>query len=107
MIWLLGANPCITKALSKPSGMLGYLAAMLALLAGAIVTGMVPLPTGPWPGISLGLVGAVAGWLEVRRRPDGRGRRLAAWVGAVGGVLAVGLGVALYLGLVVAARQLG
>jgi hypothetical protein len=87
--------------------MLGYLAAMLALLAVAIVTGVLPLPIGPWPGISLGLAGAVAGWLEVRRRPVGWRVRAAAWVGAVGGALAALLGVALYLGLVVAARQLG
>jgi hypothetical protein len=87
--------------------MFGYLAATLATLALVVVLGVVPLPTGPWPGITLGLVAVVAARLEPRLRSGPRGPRVAAWVGALAGGLAAGLGVAAYLGLVLVARSLG
>mgnify|MGYP000308392103 CR=1 FL=1 len=39
---------------------------LLSAVALAIVLGWLPLPTGLWPGISLGLLAALAGVLELR-----------------------------------------
>jgi hypothetical protein len=87
--------------------MFGYLAATLASIALVVALGVVPLPTGPWPGITLGLVALVAGRLQSHRPGGSRWPRVAAWIGLVGGGLAAVLGVVAYLGLVLVARHLG
>ena len=87
--------------------MLAYVSVILSLLAASINVGWIPLPTGHWPGISLGLAAATAGILEIRRGPERLSFRILAWVGTVLAVLATLLGVSIYLGLLVAASRVG
>ena len=81
--------------------MLGSAAILIALLALAIVLGGVPLPLGIWPGISLGLLAAVAAVLELRQRPGSRRRKVLAGLALALGAGAALLGIAVYVGLMV------
>lgn len=87
--------------------MLAYVSVILSLLAVSINVGWIPLPTGHWPGVSLGLAAATAGILELRRGSERPSRRGLAWAGTILAVLATLFGVAIYLGLLVAAGRVG
>lgn len=87
--------------------MLPAIALVLSALSLAIVLGWPPLPTGIWPGITLGLFGVLAA-LSARR--EGARSHTAKWV--IWAALLLGLGAALlgltaYLGLIVMTGQLG
>jgi hypothetical protein len=86
--------------------MLAYVAAVLALAAAAINLGWLPLPTGHWPGISLGLAAALAGLLELRDKPARPALRILAWCGAGLGLAAALLGILVYIGWGIAAHRL-
>ena len=87
--------------------MLAYLSLALSVAAMPIVLGWPPLPTGHWPGISLGLAATLAGVLELRRNPKAPRARALSWLGASTGLLAALLGIAVYLGWIVAASRVG
>lgn len=77
---------------------------LLALASLAIVLGWPPLPTGIWPGITLGIFAALVGGFA--RRGPTSASRLAAWAGLVLGLAASLLGVLAYLGLLLAAGRI-
>lgn len=85
--------------------MLGSASLLLSLAALGVVLGWVALPTGIWPGISLGLGAILCGALEIRMRPPAPSQRATAWLGAILGSLVVLLGVGAYLGLVWVSTQ--
>jgi len=86
---------------------------ILAITAAAINLGWVQLPTGHWPGISLGLAATIAALLELRAptptepRPHRKATRVLAWTGASVGLLSALLGIAIYLGWGIAAGRVG
>ncbi len=90
--------------------MFPYLSFAMALVAAAINLGLVQLPTGHWPGISLGMAAALLGAMELRgpRAEPARDRagRALAWMGVGIGLVAALLGVAVYLGWILAAARL-
>lgn len=85
--------------------MLALVSLSLALAAVAIVLGWPPLPTGIWPGITLGIFAALAGGFA--RREPSRAARRAGWAGLVLGLAAALLGVLVYLGLIFGSARLG
>ncbi len=89
--------------------MLAFLSLVLATAAVAINLGWLDLPTGHWPGISLGLAAAIAGILEIRSTPPPhrKSTRVLAWTGASLGLLAALVGIAIYLGWGIAAGRVG
>jgi hypothetical protein len=95
--------------------MLAILSLILAVAAVAINLGWLLLPTGHWPGISLGLAAAVAGVIEIRSTSPGLGpgpggrktTKMLAWTGACLGLLSALIGIAIYLGWGIAAGRVG
>ena len=87
--------------------MYAYLSVALSLAALPIVLGWLPLPIGLWPGISLGLAAAVAGIVELRRKPQTPAVKGLSWLGASAGLVEALLGIAVYLGWIVAASRIG
>lgn len=91
----------------KQFAMLPALSLLLALAALAVVSGLVPLPLGIWPGITLGLFAALAAAFGQRAPEVSPRARWACRGGFLLGVAAALLGIAVYVGLLAAAGRLG
>ncbi len=93
--------------------MLVTVSLVLAIASAAINLGWLDLPTGHWPGISLGLAAAIAGILEIRAatptepRPHRKAISVLAWTGTSLGLLSALLGIVIYLGWGIAAGRVG
>ncbi len=87
--------------------MLAIISLVLAAVAAAINFGWLDLSMAHWPGISLGLAACLAGVLELRSEGRPPAMRILAWTGASTGLLSALLGIAIYLGWIVAAGKVG